>query len=244
MTAITPALNLSFVKSSKPINSLIYYRSKSYQMKLEKNHPWLYIQGLLIALSIPLLPLSNWEHEFSGVGHLIGYEFIWWALVGLIIFQTVVLEKEKLSSIGFMPAGWREVFGGICIAIVTLIVIGFIYYWLLPRLHLSETSQVSQLTTTPLWWRVISVIRAAIGEEILFRGYAISRLNKLTNNTPLSAFISWAIFTIAHVGAWGWSHVIIAGFGGLMLTLAYLWKGNLWVSIIAHTIIDGVAVLT
>jgi uncharacterized protein len=212
-------------------------------MQLEKSRRWLYIQGLLIALAIPLLPLSNWEHEFSGTGHLVGYEFIWWALVGLIIFQVVVLEKDSLSSIGFMPVSWREVLGGIGIGVITLFVIGFIYYWLLPLLHLSETSTVNQLKNTPLWWQVISVVRAAVGEEILFRGYAISRLKKLTNNTTLSAFISWVIFTIAHVGTWGWSHVIIAGIGGLMLTLAYLWKGNLWVSIIAHTIIDGVAVL-
>ena len=212
-------------------------------MQAQRTSPWLYIEGLFIALAIPLLPLSGWENEFSGTGHLIGYEVIWWALVGIILFQTVVLEQDKLSSLGFKRVNWREILAAIGIGVITLVGIGALYYWVLPLLHLSETSQMNQLTQTPAWWRVISVIRAAVGEEILFRGYAISRLKRLTNSTPIAAFISLAFFTIAHIGTWGWGHLIIAAFGGLMLTLAYLWKGNIWVSIIAHVLIDGVSVL-
>jgi membrane protease YdiL (CAAX protease family) len=51
------------------------------------------------------------------------------------------------------------------------------------------------------------------------------------------------IFTLEHVGSWGWSHVLLAGFGGIMLTILYCWRRKLWVNIIAHFIVDGVAVL-
>jgi membrane protease YdiL (CAAX protease family) len=37
--------------------------------------------------------------------------------------------------------------------------------------------------------------------------------------------------------------VLVAGFGGLLFTLLYLWRRNLWVNIIAHAIVDGVAIL-
>jgi membrane protease YdiL (CAAX protease family) len=50
-------------------------------------------------------------------------------------------------------------------------------------------------------------------------------------------------FMLAHVGPWGWSHAIVAGFGGAMLAGLYLWRRNLWVSILAHCLIDGVGVL-
>jgi uncharacterized protein len=49
-------------------------------------------------------------------------------------------------------------------------------------LHLSESQQMNQLVSTPFWWRAISVIRAAVGEEVLFRGYAISRSRELSGS--------------------------------------------------------------
>jgi hypothetical protein len=39
------------------------------------------IVGLLIALGVAALPLSEWENEFGNVWHLLGYEALWWALV-------------------------------------------------------------------------------------------------------------------------------------------------------------------
>jgi uncharacterized protein len=41
------------------------------------------------------------------------------------------------------------------------------------------------------------------------------------------------------VGPWGWGHLLIAGFGGLTLTLLYVWRRNLWANIIAHFIADA-----
>jgi membrane protease YdiL (CAAX protease family) len=45
------------------------------------------------------------------------------------------------------------------------------------------------------------------------------------------------------VGPWGWAHLLVAGFGGLMLSVLYAWRRNLWVNILAHCFIDGLAVL-
>jgi uncharacterized protein len=204
----------------------------------------LVIEGLLVALGVPLLPLSRWGHEFSGIGHLVGYEAIWWGLVAFILVQTVVFERDNLSSLGFRTVRLIELIAGVGVGILTLAGLALLYYWALPRLHLGETSQMRQLTQSPAWWRAISVIRAAVSEEILFRGYAISRIRALTGSLPLASILSWTVFTVAHVGPWGWGHLLIAGFGGLMLTLAFLWRGNIWVSIVAHAVIDGAAVLS
>jgi uncharacterized protein len=79
--------------------------------------------------------------------------------------------------------------------------------------------------------------------EVLFRGYAVERLEELTGNLNLAAISSCAVFAFAHVGPWGWAHLLIAGFGGGVLTALYLWRRNLWVNIIAHFIVDGAVVL-
>jgi uncharacterized protein len=201
------------------------------------------IFGLIFVLGIPVLPLSRWENEFSGTGHLVGYEVIWWAFVGLILLYVRSIEARPLTSIGFRALPWRDAAVGVATGI--LIVAGLVvtYSVILPALHLNESQQVNQLAQTPLWWRGISVIRAAVAEEIAFRGYAIERLKEVTSSLAGAATISCALFTFAHLGTWGWSHLILAGFGGVLLTVLYVWRRNLWANIIAHFIVDASAVL-
>jgi|GEM_PF-5822705 len=47
------------------------------------------------------------------------------------------------------------------------------------------------------------------------------------------------LFTLAHLSGGGAGQVIIAAFGGLVLTALYFWRGNLWANIIAHWLTDG-----
>lgn len=94
-----------------------------------------------------------------------------------------------------------------------------------------------------IWWRLVSVVRAAVGEEVLFRGYGMERLQELSGSRVFALVFSCLVFTLEHVGPWGWNHLLVAGFGGIMLTLLYLWRRNLWVNIIAHFVVDGAAVL-
>lgn len=199
--------------------------------------------GILLALGLPCLPISRWENEFAGTGHLIGYEIIWWVMIiGMLLYVRQV-EHRPLSSIGFRKMGWPDVIWAILSGILILAALAGIYYVVFPVLHLSEGQQVNQLLITPFWWRFISVIRAAVGEEVLFRGYAIERAQELTGNKTLASTLSCVVFTLAHIGPWGWGHLLIAGFGGLVFTLLYVWRRKLWVNIIAHFIVDGAAVL-
>ena len=87
------------------------------------------------------------------------------------------------------------------------------------------------------------MVRAGVSEEVLFRGYPIERLQELTGSKLLALGLPWLVFTLAHAGSWGWTHVIVAGFGGGMLTWLFAWRRNLWVSMFVHCLIDGLAVL-
>ena len=110
---------------------------------------------------------------------------------------------------------------------------------LLPALHLSVQRQLSGLYQAPLWFRLLTVTRAAFAEETAFRGYGFERLRELTGSGTIAAVATWALFTIAHLSSWGWAQVIIAAFGGLVLTVLYVWRRNLWANIIAHWLTDG-----
>jgi uncharacterized protein len=199
--------------------------------------------GILFTLGMPCLPISKWENEFAGTSHLIGYEIIWWATIAAVLLYVLLAERRPLSSIGFRAIGLWDVIWAILAGIFILAALAGIYLGLLPALHLNEDQQVNQLMATPFWWRLISVIRAAVGEEILFRGYAIERGQELTGSKTVAAVLSCLVFTAAHIGPWGWGHLFIAGFGGLAFTLLYLWRRKLWINIIAHAIVDGAGVL-
>lgn len=199
--------------------------------------------ALVVALAIPALPISRWESEFAGVGHLVAYEVIWWTLTLSVLIYVRGVEGRSLNSIGFRKVHVGDVLTGIGAALLMLAGIAGIYLGLLPALHISESQQVSQLLATPLWWRLISVIRAAIAEEVLFRGFGIERGRELFGSMRIASTLSWVVFTLEHVSTWGWAHILIAGFGGLVLTLLYVWRRNLWINIIAHSIVDGASVL-
>jgi len=201
------------------------------------------IVALLLILTIPGLPLSKWENEFAGVGHLVGYEVIWWILTLSVLFYVRRVELRPLSSIGFRNVRLQDVLIGLGAGIVMIAGFAVIYYGVLPALHLSESSQVNELMVTPFWWRLISVIRAAIGEEVIFRGFAIERGREVFGSLRIASALSWIVFTLEHITTWGWSHVLVAGFGGLLLTLLYVWRRNLWINIIAHFVVDGASVL-
>jgi uncharacterized protein len=210
---------------------------------IKKQNSALSLWGIVFTLGMPFLPISRWENEFAGTGHLIGYEVIWWAAIVAVLLYVRLAERRPLSSIGFRSIGIWDVIWAILSGVFILAALAGIYYGILPALHLSEDQQVSQLMATPFWWRFISVIRAAVGEEVMFRGYAIERGEELTGSRGAAATLSWLAFTLAHVGPWGWGHLLIAGFGGLVFTLLYLWRRKLWVNVIAHFIVDGASVL-
>jgi len=200
--------------------------------------------GIVVALGFPSLPVAKWVNEFAGIGNLVGYELIWWAVVGFLLAYVAVVERRPLSSLGFRALTKVDLVVAIAAALVMVAGLATIYYLVFPWLGISENSQIGVLLATPLWWRIISVIRAAVSEEVLFRGYAIERLEGLTGSRGVAATVSCVVFAAAHVGPWGWGHLLIAGFGGVMLTALYLWRRNLWVNIIAHAVVDGVAVLS
>jgi membrane protease YdiL (CAAX protease family) len=199
--------------------------------------------GLVVALGFAFIPWTDLEHEFANVAHLVGYEAIWWAVVAFMLWWVVYAERRPLTSIGFHRLRRGDVLAALAAAVVMVAGLAAIYYVVFPLIHFTEQSKMNQLLATPVWWRAISVVRAGVSEEVLFRGYAIERLHELTGNRRLAAVISGVLFAWAHVGPWGWGHLLLAGYGAILLTALYFWRGNLWANILAHTIVDGVGVL-
>lgn len=213
-------------------------------MARRANRQVLIIIGLILTLGTAFAPLGKWGKAYTGLGNLFGGEVLWWAAVVTVLLYVVLIERRPFSSIGFRRPKWRDVVAAIGAAVVALGGIVLIAAILFPALHLQMNKSAMQgLLQTPLWFRILLVTRAAVAEELMFRGYAIPRLEELGRSRVFAGLLSWAIFTYAHLSYWGAAQLIIAGWGGLVLTVLFLWRRNLWANMIAHWLTDGAGLL-
>lgn len=200
--------------------------------------------GLIPTLIITFVPLGKLGRAYSGLGELWGNEVLFWALVLVILLYVAFIERRPLSSIGFRMPGIVDLLLGLVTGVLMVVGIVLIYFKLFPLFHLQANAHVmSKILQTPFWYRFMLVTRAAVSEEILFRGYPIERIQEWTGSRWLAAALSWTAFTYAHLAGWGAAQLIVAGFGGVLLTALYLWRRNLWANMLAHWIADGAGFL-
>ena len=92
-----------------------------------------------------------------------------------------------------------------------------------------------------LWIVLVAVFAAGLGEELLWRGFLMDRMERvagLAGRAWLIILIQGILFGLPHLYQ-GWGGVIITGVVGLGLGwLRYNRKGNLWALIIAHIAVD------
>ena len=98
-----------------------------------------------------------------------------------------------------------------------------------------------------VYWLVIAWTSAAIGEELLFRGFLLSRLSIVLGSGAWSFWIAAlaqaTLFGLAH-GSQGAGGVIITGLTGFLLALVYfLSERSLFACICVHALTDTVSLL-
>jgi membrane protease YdiL (CAAX protease family) len=199
--------------------------------------------GVLLALGFFSLPVGSWVHDEAGLVNRLEYELIVWAWVVGMMLYVVRVERRPLSSIGFRALGLKDGILAIVAGILILASLAFMLLVVFPALHWSESSQIASISRLPYWLNVLIVVRAAVSEEILFRGYPIERLEELTGSRAVAGVVTCAVFTLDHISFWGWHHMFIAGLAGAALTILYLWRRNIRVNMIAHFIVDASAFL-
>lgn len=202
------------------------------------------LAGLLLTLGVANLPLGTWGGHLKVFGPLLSHEVLWWLAVGILLLYVLRVERLPLSSIGFRRPKLRDILIAVVTGILTVVGIVVIYSFVFPLLHLHQNArEMNTLLRYPFWYRLLIVTRAAVAEEILFRGYPIERMEELTGSHLVAGVVSWAVFTIAHLTSWGWAQLIVAGFGGVLLTVLYVWRRNIYANMIAHWVADGAGFL-
>lgn len=200
--------------------------------------------GTVALLVILSLPIPGWLVHGESLSAQGWREVVFWVLTLVLLAYVLLVERRPLSSIGLKRPNWKTAVFGVLGALIMVGGMAFIYLVIYPALGLSPREPgMAAVTALPLWLRVLIVVRAAVFEEIYFRGFAIERLTEILGSQWGAAAISCAAFTFEHLGYWGWAHLMIAGFGGAILTGLYLWQRDLGANIIAHLLTDAIGFL-
>lgn len=212
-------------------------------MKETNLRPATTLIGLMLALIAPLA--GHYVAPHIPADLLTAGNIFFFALTAIVLLYVVLVERAALSSIGFRTPKPLDIVFAVLVAVVAVVGMGVIFKVVLPALHLKlpSTSSNMALLTAPFWLQFAVVTRAAISEEVLFRGYGMERLGQWTGSMWLAAVVTWAIFTFAHISGWGLPVIIVAGWGGLVLTAFYLWRRNLWANMLLHWLTDAAGFL-
>jgi len=199
--------------------------------------------GLLAALLGPYVLLVSVAPRSTSDPYGVWRMGAFWALFGFVVAIVVMWERRPLASIGLGHFTPRSLGFGILAGCVIVLVFP-VLQTLLEAVGLQGyRGDIDRVLQLPWPIRVASVLSAGIVEETLYRGYAIERMTELTRSRWMGAVAPLALFTIAHAFSWAPSHLITIAVVGGLLTLLYLWRHELWMCIVAHTLVDAIGFL-
>ena len=198
------------------------------------------LAGLAIALlGIPVIVTGQrlLSPSPTASGAVVTREIAILALTACLLWIAASRERQPLSSIGFRANRiGRSLAWGFALAIVCFAaVLACLAIYSVLGVHYGEGAAISRSLPVTL----LTVFRAAISEEIFYRGYAIERLQSLTGSKWIAAAISLAAFAGFHFRQ-GPAGVVLALVLGSIITGYYLWKRDLLAAMFAHFLVDFV----
>lgn len=160
-------------------------------------------------------------------------------LLAGVALIALIGERLSLNQIRFERTSWRSAPSAIILVLFFVFIFGLIVYAALARFDLGsfDTGRRS-LAGLPHWYLGLTIIIVAAGEEWLYRGYAIERLEELTGNTYAAGSISLLIFGIAHLPLSGLGVALSTLVSGAIFTVLYIWRRDIVALAAAHVLID------
>lgn len=169
-------------------------------------------------------------------------ESLMWVCIVAVCLIIRRGEKLPFSSVGLGTSRWSKSLGWGVVLTVGIIVFGSIADLIAVLTHYQPNEFARQLTRLPVWLLTLTCVRAGVGEELFYRGYAIERLQALGLSRFWAAAIPILIFSVGHWTS-GWQNVVTAFIVGSVLAAFYLWRRDLLANMIAHFLVDFIGVV-
>jgi len=199
------------------------------------------LTGIILAFIVPLL-LTIW----MGAMHMDYYNklfysrFIYWGMVLMLLGYALKIERQPLLI-------WKE----------SKITIGYFLLSVLVLYLLSIGAAIVSAMTTlgvhdsnEMMKKVIGVLKghptmiffialtAGVTEELIFRGYLLTRLSQLFKNNAAAIIVSSLLFSALHYKYGSYRELIFTFLVGALFSVYYMEYRNIKALMFAHFLID------
>ena len=152
----------------------------------------------------------------------------------LFIFWVKVIEKNALSSLGFVKRNWLKYLAwGILMSLVQMGVIALVY-----QLSGIGSFELNELSLEPILF-ILGLFPFWLlqggTEEVATRGWLLTRIAARTN-LPLAIAISSSLFGILHMGNAGVTFLSVLNIilDGLLAGLLFIYTDSIWLVVAQH----------
>lgn len=190
---------------------------------------WIALLFLVIALALIKNPLTKFPFTFI--------------VIILFILVSAFFQDGDLKSLNFKKLGLRE-FRIIILAYVFLELLMDFLIQPAVSFAFNEPADYTSFkiiegkTGLYIKWLFNMWISAAVGEELLFRGYVFSQLKRIIGDRKVIIVITSAVlFSLPHLYQ-GLSGLAMTFLFGIFFALLYNKYQNIWINIIVHGLID------
>ena len=152
----------------------------------------------------------------------------------LFIFWVKVIEKNSLSTLGFVKKNWLKYLGwGILISLFQMGVIALVY-----QLGGIGSFELNELSLEPILF-ILGLFPFWLlqggTEEVATRGWLLTRIAARTN-LPLAIVISSSLFGILHMGNAGVTFLSVLNIilDGVLAGLLFIYTDSIWLVVAQH----------
>jgi membrane protease YdiL (CAAX protease family) len=203
------------------------------------------IGGIILAVIFPLVAgIVLARFHINYIDRVFYSRFIYWGDVLLLLFYAFKIEHQPLLI-------WKErapdvmfLIGSVVLLYLLGIAAGFIAN--IPHLlGWPENNQMLKKVTAVMknhsLLLVFTALTAGVTEELIFRGYVLTRLSLLFKNWYVPVIISSVLFSLLHYGYWSLRELIFTFLIGVIYSVYYQKYRNIKALIIVHFLVDLVA---
>ena len=152
----------------------------------------------------------------------------------LFIFWVKVIEKNSLTSLGFVKKNWLKYLGwGILLSLLQMGVIALVY-----QVGGIGTFELNELSLEPILF-ILGLFPFWLlqggTEEVATRGWLLTRIAARTN-LPLAIAISSSLFGILHLGNAGVTVLSVLNIvlDGVLAGLLFIYTDSIWLVVAQH----------
>ena len=165
------------------------------------------------------------------------------AALGPAAVAVYLLWRDgRLSAAGFdqRPLRWIAGYGalGFVCAVIALMCVALVAVTVLTAVGAEPDGETERLTITlgSVLAGIAIALVAGVGEEIVYRAYAITRFEEL-GWVRAAVWVPWAVFTVQHLYQGPIAVLAVGAVAGTFVWL-FRWQRSVWPVVVAHVLYD------